>query len=106
MILQNMGTVQAEIGILPIGTGSTSLGKYIAKAIKSLKNIDGITYQVTSMGTMLESDDIDKIFLASKTLSNTLFEMGVMRVETILKIDERRDKIRILEDKLASIREE
>jgi uncharacterized protein YqgV (UPF0045/DUF77 family) len=37
MILQNMGTIQAEIGILPIGTGSTSLGKYIAKAIKSQK---------------------------------------------------------------------
>jgi uncharacterized protein YqgV (UPF0045/DUF77 family) len=58
------------------------------------------------MGTMLESDDIDKIFLASKTLSNTLFEMGVLRAETILKIDERRDKKRTMEDKLASIKEE
>lgn len=105
MILYDMGTIHAEIGILPIGTGSTSLGKYIAKGIKSLKNIDGIKYQVTPMGTILESDDIDKIFLASKVLTNALFEMGVMRVETILKIDERHDKIRTLEDKLASIKE-
>ena len=101
-----MGKVHAEIGILPIGTGSTSLGKYIARGVKSLKNIEGIKYQVTPMGTMLESDDIDKIFLASKVLMSALFEMGVMRVETILKIDERHDKIRTLEDKLASIKEE
>lgn len=106
MILQDMGKVHAEIGILPIGTGSTSLGKYIARGIKSLKNIEGIKYQVTPMGTMLESDDVDKIFLASKVLTNALFDMGVMRVETILKIDERHDKIRTLEDKLTSIKEE
>ncbi|MGB9003416.1 MAG: MTH1187 family thiamine-binding protein [Nitrosotalea sp.] len=98
-----MTKIHAEIGVLPIGTSSPSLGKYIANGLKSLKKVDGIRYQVTPMGTMIESDDIDKIFEASKVVTSAIFEMGVTRVETILKIDERRDKNNSLEDKLKSI---
>ncbi|MDE1827045.1 MAG: MTH1187 family thiamine-binding protein [Thaumarchaeota archaeon] len=98
-----MTKIHAEIGVLPIGTSSPSLGKYIANGLKSLQKIEGIRYQVTPMGTMIESDDIDKIFEASKSVSNAIFEMGVTRVETILKIDERRDENHSLEDKLKSI---
>lgn len=98
-----MAKVHAEIGVLPIGTSSTSLSKYIAKGVNSLKKIDGIRYQVTPMGTVIESDSIDKIFEASKAVMSAVFDMGVTRVETILKIDERRDKDHSLEDKLRSI---
>ena len=56
-----MTKVHAEIGVLPIGTSSTNLSKYIAKGVNSLKKIDGIKYQVTPMGaTIIESDSIDK----------------------------------------------
>jgi uncharacterized protein (TIGR00106 family) len=98
-----MTKVHAEIGVLPIGTSSTSLGKYIAKAVSSLKKIYGIRYQVTPMGTMIESDNVDKIFEASKAVMSAVFEMGVTRVELVLKIDERHDKDHTLEDKLRSI---
>ena len=98
-----MTKIHAEIGVLPIGTSSTSLSKYIAGGIESLKKIDGIRYKVTPMGTILESHDIDKIFEASKAVMNAIFQMGVTRVELILKIDERRDKDNSLEDKLRSI---
>ncbi|MGI0068751.1 MAG: MTH1187 family thiamine-binding protein [Nitrosopumilaceae archaeon] len=98
-----MTKVHAEIGVLPIGTSSTSLSKYIASGVESLKKIEGIKYQVTPMGTMLESNNVDKIFEASKAVMNAIFEMGVTRVELILKIDERHDKDNSLEDKLRSI---
>ncbi len=98
-----MVKIHAEIGILPIGTSSTSLSKYIAKGIGNLKMIDGIRYQVTPMGTIIESDNIDKIFEASKAVMSAVFSMGVTRIETILKIDERHDKDNSLEDKLRSI---
>lgn len=98
-----MAKVHAEIGVLPIGTSSTSLSRYIAKGVESLKKIDGIRYQVTPMGTMIESNSVDKIFEASKTVMNAIFAMGVTRVEIILKIDERHDKDNSLEDKLRSI---
>ena len=98
-----MAKVHAEIGVLPIGTSSTSLSKYISKGVESLKKIDGIRYQVTPMGTMLESNSVDKIFEASKAVMTTIFAMGVTRIELILKIDERHDKDNSLEDKLRSI---
>lgn len=99
-----VGRVHAELGVLPIGTGSTSLGEYIAKGISVLEHMDGIKYQVTPMGTLLESENIDRILDASKAVMNELFKMGVKRVEVILKIDERRDKSDSLEDKLKSIK--
>ena len=100
-----MTKIHAEIGVLPIGTSSTSLSKYIASGVESLKKIEGIGFKVTPMGTMLESDDIDKIFEASKTVMNSIFGMGVKRVELILKIDERHDKDNSLDDKIRSINE-
>ena len=55
------------------------------------------------MGTVIESNSIDKIFEASKAVMKAIFDMGVTRVELILKIDERHDKDNSLEDKLRSI---
>ena len=98
------GRVHAELGVLPIGTNSTSLGKYIAKGIDALKDVKGIKYQVTPMGTLIESDNLDKIFEASKVVMDALFKMGIQRVEAILKIDERHDKKDSLKDKLDSIK--
>jgi uncharacterized protein (TIGR00106 family) len=96
--------VHAELSVLPIGTGSTSLSEYIAKGINALKEMDGIKYQVTPMGTLLESESTDKIFEATKVVMNALFSLGVRRVEALLKIDERRDKQAHLEDKLQSLK--
>lgn len=98
-----MPSVHAELSVVPIGTGSTSLSEYIAKSIRSLKDVD-IKYEVTPMGTLLEADSIDKVFAASKVVMEALFSSGVQRVETILKIDERRDKKTTLDDKLRSIK--
>ena len=98
------GRVHAELGVLPIGTSTTSLGKYIAKAIDALKSVNGIKYEVTPMGTMIESDSVDRIFDASRAVMDALFKMGIQRVEVILKIDERHDKSDSLKDKLESIK--
>lgn len=98
-----MTKVHAELGVLPIGTSTPSLGKYIAHGLKRLGSIDGIRYQTTPMGTIMEAESIDKIFEAAKAVSDSIFEMGVSRVETILKIDQRRDKDHTLEDKMKSL---
>ena len=41
------GRVHAELGVLPIGTSTTGLGKYVAKGIDALKSVNGIKYEVT-----------------------------------------------------------
>lgn len=96
--------VVAEISLTPIGTGDTSLSFYIAKSLESIKGIKGVTHTTTSMGTILESDDINKIFECTKTMSETIHRLGVKRVGILLKIDSRTDKKQSSADKLNSIK--
>jgi len=96
--------IHAEISIYPIGTGNTSVSFYIAKGIEAIQNIKEIKYEINSMGTILESDDIDKIYEASKIIMEVVHNLGVNRVEVILKIDSRKDKQVKMEEKLNSIK--
>ena len=96
--------IHAEISAYPMGTGNTSASFYIAKATEAISNIEGLRTDLTPMGTILESTDIDKIFQASKTITEVIHNLGVARIEVILKIDSRKDKDQKLEDKLDSIK--
>ena len=58
------------------------------------------------MGTILESDDFDVINSATKQMIETVHNLGITRVEAIIKIDSRRDKHLKMEEKLASIRKQ
>ena len=95
--------IHAEISIYPIGTSATSVSFYIAKGIESIQNMEGIRYEIHSMGTILESNSIEKIFDASKSIMEVVHNLGVNRVEVILKIDSRRDKDKKMEEKMDSI---
>ena len=98
--------IHAEISIYPIGTNSTSVSFYIAKAIESIQKIPNLRYEINSMGTILESDDIDTIYDASKKMSEVVHNLGVNRVEVILKIDSRKDKQVKMEEKISSIKKQ
>ena len=96
--------VVAEISLTPIGTDDTSLSFYIAKSIEAIKDINGIKHTTTSMGTILESDDISKIFECAKIMNETIHRLGVKRVGILLKIDSRTDKKQSSQDKLDSVK--
>lgn len=96
--------IHAEISIYPIGTSSTSISFYIAKGIDAIQEIEGIRYEINSMGTVLESEDIDKIYKAAKIIMEVVHNLGVNRVEVILKIDSRKDKQVKIEEKIESIK--
>ena len=96
--------IHAEISLYPIGTNSTSASFYIAKAIESIKNTEGIRYEINSMGTILESENIESIYAAAKDMMEVIHNLGVSRVEVILKIDSRKDKHMKMEEKLESIK--
>lgn len=98
--------IHAEISIYPIGTSSTSVSFYIAKGIDAIQEIEGIRYVINSMGTVLESEDIDKIYKAAKTIMEVVHNLGVNRVEVILKIDSRKDKQVKIEEKIESIKKQ
>ncbi|MGB1878281.1 MAG: MTH1187 family thiamine-binding protein, partial [Nitrosopumilus sp.] len=92
--------------IYPISTKTTSLSFYIAKAVESIKNIDNLRYEINSMGTILESNDIEVINKASKNMIETVHNLGINRVEVILKIDSRTDKHVKMEEKIDSIKKQ
>ncbi len=98
--------IQAEISIYPIATRTTSVSFYIAKAIESIKDIENLRYSINSMSTVLESVDIDTINRAVKNMTETVHNLGVSRVEVIIKIDSRRDKQVKMEEKIESIKKQ
>ena len=87
-----------------MATRTTSASFYIAKAIESIQNTENLRYEVNSMGTVLESDSIDVIYKASKMMMETVHNLGIDRVEVVIKVDSRRDKHVKMEEKLESIK--
>ena len=89
-----------------MATKTTSASFYIAKAIESIKDMENLRYEINSMGTVLESDDIDTINQATKNMMATVHNLGISRVEVIIKIDSRKDKQVRMEEKVESIKKQ
>ena len=96
--------IQAEISIYPMATKTTSASFYIAKAVESIQNIENLRYEINPMGTILESDNMETINQASEKMLETVHNLGIARVEVVMKIDSRRDKHVKMEDKLESVK--
>ena len=96
--------IHAEVSAYPMGTNTTSASFYIAKGIEAIQNLEGVRYEVNAMGTLLESENVDKIYDASKRMMEAIHNLGVQRIEVVLKIDSRKDKDSKLEEKLESLK--
>ena len=92
----------AEVSIIPLGTKTPSLSKFIARALKALPEEKNIKYQLTSMGTIIEGDLAD-ILRVVRNMHEAAFGDGVMRVVTTIKIDDRRDKPLTMRGKVESV---
>lgn len=92
----------AEFSIHPIGSG-TGVGRYVKAAIRALKKIPNLKYQITPMATVLEAPDLSTILRAVEVSHRTLRSMGVKRISSILRVDERLDKPRTMKDKVRSL---
>lgn len=93
-----------EITVIPIGTDSTSVSSFVAECHKVLKEENEIKYQLTPMGTVIEGQ-LETLFEVAKKLHEVPFQKGVQRVATMIKIDDRRDRIGTLEQKVQSVQE-
>lgn len=95
--------ITAEISVVPIGTHSTSVSKFIAEAEKILKNFPDVKNKLTAMGTELECKDIAELFEVLKEMHLAPFNMEAQRVYTVIKIDDRHDKEASMEEKVESV---
>lgn len=94
----------AEVTIVPIGTSTTSLSSYVADMQRVLKQQQGVTYQLTSMSTIIEGP-LEQVWKAIAALHESPFLSGAQRVSTSVKIDDRRDKASSSAQKLQSVQE-
>ena len=93
-----------EVSVVPLGTGTPSVSRYVAEAEKVLQGAKDIKYELTAMGTIIEGDLDTLLALVKKMHRRVLDTAGVMRVVTTLKIDERRDKESSISAKVASVK--
>jgi uncharacterized protein (TIGR00106 family) len=94
--------VIAELSIHPIGKG-TSVGRYVKAAVTAVSKIKGLRYEVTPMSTVLESEKLETVLQAVIVAHRAVRALGARRVSSLLRIDERLDKPRVMRDKVRAV---
>jgi uncharacterized protein (TIGR00106 family) len=93
----------ADVTVLALGRADPSAGEYVAEIQRRLAGQDRVGYRMHAMGTSLEGPAEDILAVVGE-LHAVPFEMGIPRVYTILKLDERRDRPeQTLDDKVRSV---
>jgi uncharacterized protein (TIGR00106 family) len=93
----------ADLTVIALGRAEASASAYIAEIQRRLAAQDRVRYEMHAMGTSLEGTTADILAVAGE-LHAVPFELGIPRVYSILKLDERRDREQTLADKVDSVR--
>ena len=95
----------ADITVVPLGTGSTSLSAFVVACQRELQEHGaGLEFELTAMGTIIEGD-LDAILALARRLHEVPFRHGAARVTTTIRIDDRRDKGGTIAAKVRSVKE-
>ena len=92
----------AEFSIHPLGEG-TSVSSYVRTALAELRKAKGLRLQVTPMATVIEAERLSDILKGVEAAHESLFKQGAKRVDFLLRVDDRRDKARRMEDKVRAV---
>jgi uncharacterized protein (TIGR00106 family) len=93
----------ADLTVIALGRPDPSASAHVAEIQRRLAAQDRVRYVLHAMGTSLEGDVADILALVAE-LHAVPFELGVPRVYTVFKLDERRDKEQTLDSKVDSVR--
>ena len=94
-----MGVI-IEFVIVPLG--EISLSRYVAEVVKFLEK-KGVKYQLTPMATIIEVPTVGEGLRIIEDAHELMFKIGAKRVSTSIRIDDRRDRERKMEDKVKSV---
>jgi uncharacterized protein (TIGR00106 family) len=89
------------VSIAPIGTG-TSVGRYVAEALRVARAQDRVRVELGAMFTTLEGELGDVLDLVRR-MQDAVFAAGAERVSTVVKIDERRDRAASAAEKVQAV---
>ncbi|GBD30424.1 hypothetical protein HRbin32_01529 [bacterium HR32] len=86
----------------PLGTPTASVGAYVAAAVEVIRE-SGLRFRLNPMGTTVQGPLRDLLRLIPR-LHDAVFRRGALRVSTLVKLDERRDRPSDMEEKVRSVR--
>ena len=86
----------------PLGEG-VSVSRFVAEALKAVES-SGLRFQLTPMATVLEADTPKEAMEVILKAHEAIFQAGAKRVVTDIKIDDRRDEPRRMEDKVEKVK--
>ena len=92
----------ADLTVIALGRPDAGASAYIAEIQRRLAAQDRVRYRLHAMGTSLEGTTEDILAVVGE-LHAVPFELGVPRVYTVLKLDDRRDKTQTLDDKVKAV---
>jgi len=99
---RNKLKVIVQFSTSPLGEG-VSVSRFVAEALKEVEN-SGMRYLLTPMATVLEADTPKEAIEVILKAHEAVFQAGAKRVVTDIKIDDRRDEPRRMEDKVARVK--
>ncbi|MEO0091827.1 MAG: MTH1187 family thiamine-binding protein [candidate division WOR-3 bacterium] len=91
-----------DFSIVPVGTKSPSVSEYVRECIKLIK-ASGLPYHIGPMGTSVEGD-LSEIFKLIIRVHEEQKKLGVPRILTTIKIDDRFDKHQTMQDKIDKVK--
>ncbi|HEX6971475.1 MAG TPA: MTH1187 family thiamine-binding protein [Limnochordia bacterium] len=91
------------VSITPIGTGQTSVSRYVAAAQRVLRDFPDLRFRLDPMFTTIEGE-LGRIFAAIAAMHEALVALGAQRLSTVIKVDDRRDRPTSMEAKVEAVR--
>ena len=82
--------ITCDFAILPVGCDSTECKDYVTAAVQVVKD-SGLNFQLTGMGTQIEAENLKELYEVIAEAQEAVFKVGVGRVYTVIKVDDRRD---------------
>jgi uncharacterized protein (TIGR00106 family) len=89
------------VSLSPVGEGA-SVSRYVAAALRVVRDQDEVRHRLDPMFTTLEGD-LDAIFALIRRMQEAVFAEGAVRVSTVIKIDDRRDRPAAMEEKVRAV---
>ncbi len=92
-----------KISIVPVGSRTTSVSQYVARAVEVLEGEKDIKYELTAMGTIIEGD-LDRLLALARRMHEAVFDAEIRRAVTVIEVDDRRDKASTIGGKVESVK--
>jgi uncharacterized protein (TIGR00106 family) len=94
--------VIVQFSSCPVGEG-ISVSSFVVEALREVER-SGLKYQLTPTSTVLEANSLKEAMEVIMKAHEALFQAGAERVITDIKIDDRRDEPRNMEDKVKKVK--